>query len=107
VHLRFSSLVRRVAFRSMLAFVQWRRAAMDRPKGRLGGRDSRARVVLARSEGPGGGSLEQLQFPGSRHSLGAAVGVQLAVEVVYMGLYRAHTHEQLLGDPAVGFARGH
>jgi hypothetical protein len=41
-----------------------------------------------------------------RQGLSAAVGGELAVEVIDVGLDRTHADEQLGGDPAVGFARG-
>ena len=45
--------------------------------------------------------LEQVQFPGSHQSLGAAVGIELAVDAADVGLDRARGDEQFLGDPAV------
>jgi hypothetical protein len=51
-------------------------------------------------------SLEQFELPGPCHRLRAAVGVELAVEVVDVGLDRAHADEELLGDPAVALAGG-
>ena len=56
---------------------------------------------------PGDGLLEQFQFSGSRQGLSAAVGVELAVEVVEVGLYGPHADEQLGGDLAVILARGY
>src|ERR671916_3403486 len=40
-------------------------------------------------------------------SLRTAVRVELAVEVVDVGLYGAHADEKVFGDPAVGFAGGY
>ena len=56
---------------------------------------------------PVDGFLEQFQLPGSRQGLSAAVGVELAVEVVDVGLDRAHADEKLGGDPAVTLAGGY
>src|ERR671917_780167 len=51
--------------------------------------------------------LDQIQLPGACYRLRAAVRVELAVEVVDVGLDRAHADEQLGGDPAVTLAGGY
>src|SRR5919112_4582678 len=52
-------------------------------------------------------SLEQFELPGPCHRLRAAVRVELAVEVVDVGLDGAHADEQLGGDPAITLAGGY
>src|SRR5919107_5462361 len=52
-------------------------------------------------------SLEQFELPGPCHRLRAAVRVELAVEVVEVGLDGAHADEELGGDLTVGLAGGY
>ena len=56
---------------------------------------------------PGEEVLEQIQLSGPCHRLRAAVRVELAVEVVEVGLDGAHADEELGGDLAVGLAGGY
>src|SRR5215203_186578 len=53
------------------------------------------------------GQLDQFQLPGPRCRLRAAVRVELAVEVVDVGLDGAHADEEFRGDPTVGLAGGY
>src|SRR5688572_21208860 len=91
------------------------------PKGRSGGRDrcertgrcpaistpsKRINCVIVCPGSPAVVSLNEPELSGSRHCLCAAVGVELAVEVVDVGLDRAHADEELCGDPAVTLAGG-
>ncbi len=50
--------------------------------------------------------LEEAHLPGAGQSLGAAAGIQLAVEVVDVGLDRARRDEELMCDLLVGPAGG-
>jgi hypothetical protein len=54
-----------------------------------------------------GALLDQVQLPGSRQGLRTASRVELAVDVVDVGLDRAHADEELGGDLAVGLASGY
>ena len=49
-------------------------------------------------------SLNEPELSGSRHCLCAGARVELAVEVVDVGLDGAHADEELGGDPAVTLA---
>src|SRR5919107_1512362 len=87
------------------------RAETHPPKGRSGGRDrcertgrclaistpsKRINCVIV--------SLNEPELSGSRHCLCAGVRVELAVEVVDVGLDGPHADEELGGDPAVTLA---
>ena len=51
--------------------------------------------------------LDQVQFPRPRQCLGAVVGVELAIEVVNVGLDGALGDEQLFGDLPIGPTGGY
>src|SRR5215207_1188043 len=91
-----------------------------------GGRDSCTRVIVALLvdpkssalvgaderrgrvfQNPGDGLLDQIQLPGPRHRLCTAARVELAVDVIDMGLDGAHADEELRRDLAVGLADGY
>src|SRR5688572_32455950 len=50
--------------------------------------------------------LEEAHLSGTGHRLGAAASPQLAVEVVYVGLYGGHRDEEPARDLLVGHAGG-